>query len=240
MPTKVDIITNVFSQAQEVHTKEKFIMYLLTDDSYYIGKDFHNRPMIVMDRAKAAEFKNELAALNYLKSIPETLKLRKWQICSVGDGMDNKDDIAGKVYGNITKTTVLEEENFDICDFFTKTIKVMSQLERFIFNMQNNEQVTDMKILDVRHYIRDNEHKLNAIQMQRLGYFLQGLEKERYGYKSKRVIASMFVNSLEELKNTDNIEKMYDVLESKYKPRILEDEDIEEIINKKKDEEISA
>ena len=196
--------------------------------------------MIVTDRAKAAEFKNELAALNYLKSIPETLKLRKWQICNIGDGLETKDDIADKVYGNITKTTVLEKESFDICEFFAKIIKVMSQLERFIFNMQSNEQITDMKILDVRHYIRDNEHKLNAIQMQRLGYFLQSLEKERYDYKSKRVIASMFVNSLEELKNTDNIEKMHDVIESKYKPRVLEDEDIEKIINRKKDEEISA
>lgn len=116
----------------------------------------------------------------------------------------------------------------------------MSQLERFIFNMQSNEQIADMKILDIRHYIRDNEHRLNAIQMQRLGFYLQNLEKERYEYKSKRLIASMFVDNIDALKNAESIEKMYDVVRSKYKPRVLEDEDIDEIINRKKDKVISA
>ena len=70
--------------------------------------------------------------------------------------------------------------------------------------------------------------------MQRLGYYLQDLEKERYDYKSKRIIASMFVN-IDTLKDKNNIEKMKDVLTSKYRPKILDDNDIDYIINKKKE-----
>ena len=72
--------------------------------------------------------------------------------------------------------------------------------------MANNEEIIDMKILDVRHYIRDNNHKLNAIQMQRLGYYLQDLEKERYGYKAKKIIASMFAEDIEAFKNKKSID----------------------------------
>ena len=111
----------------------------------------------------------------------------------------------------------------------------MSQLERYIMNMHSNEQIADMKILDVRHYIRDNDHRLSAIQMQRLGYYLQELEKERYKYKSGRIIASMFINNIEALKDKNNIDKINDVMTSKYRPKVLDDTDIEYIINKKKD-----
>lgn len=110
----------------------------------------------------------------------------------------------------------------------------MSQIDRFIANMVSNEEIVDMKILDVRHYIRDNNHKLSAIQMHRLGYYLQSLEKERYDYKSKRLIASMFANNIGALKDKNNIEKVNDILTSKYRPKVLDDTDIEYIINKKK------
>lgn len=130
----------------------------------------------------------------------------------------------------------MEEEDFDICGFFADVINVMSQLDRFITNMISNEQIADMKILDIRHYLRDNDHRLSAIQMQRLGYYLQSLEKERYGYKSKRLIASMFLNNIDALKDKNNIHKMNEILTSKYRPKVLDDTDIEYIINKKKED----
>ena len=116
----------------------------------------------------------------------------------------------------------------------------MSQLERFVANMTSNEQIADMKILDVRHYIRDNNHRLSAIQMQRLGYYLQELEKERYDYKSKRLIAEIFENNLSALKDKSNIDRMKDIMNSKYHPRVLDDTDIEYIFNKKKELEFTA
>lgn len=71
--------------------------------------------------------------------------------------------------------------------------------------------------------------------MQRLGYYLQDLEKECYDYKSKRLIASIFANNIDALKDKNNIDKMNDVVMSKYRPKVLDDTDIEYIINKKKD-----
>ena len=158
--------------------------------------------------------------------------------------MDDPNDtcniVEAKKFGNPTKTTALEEDDFDMVGFFENVINVMSQLERFVANMTSNEQIADMKILDVRHYIRDNNHRLSAIQMQRLGYYLQELEKERYDYKSKRLIAEIFENNLSALKDKSNIDKMKDIMNSKYHPRVLDDTDIEYIINKKKELEFTA
>ena len=122
-----------------------------------------------------------------------------------------------------------EEDNIDI------PLWRKAQLDRYISNMTDGEQLTDMKILDVRHYIRDNNHRLNAIQMQRLGYYLQELERKRYGYKSGRLIAEMFASNVEALKDKSYIDKMNDVVSSRYRPRVLDDSDIENIINKKKE-----
>ena len=209
-------------------------MYVITDNKIFLGKDFRGRPNIVTSKAKASVFKTETGADNYLKHLPEIYKNYQWQICWFDDAGESS-DMEIKTFGNPTKTTTLEDEDFDICDFFSKTIEVMSQIDRYISNMMNNEQIVDMKILDIRHYIRDNNHKLNAIQMQRLGYYLQDLEKERYRYKSNRLIASMFAYNIEALKDKGNIEKMQNIMTSKYNPKILGDTDIEHIINMKKE-----
>ncbi len=213
--------------------------YVLTDNNFFVGKDFRGRPAAVTAKEKAYTFKTGVAADNFLRCVPNNIKNYNWRVCNLGEG-DEYIMPEIKKFGNPTKTTNLEDEDFDICEFFTQAIQVMSQIDRFIANMISNEQIVDMKILDVRHYIRDNNHRLSAIQMQRLGYYLQDLEKERYEYKSKRLIAGMFASNIEALKNKDNIDKMNDVLTSKYRPKVLDDTDIEYIINKKKDIEIIA
>lgn len=209
--------------------------YVLTDDNFFIGKDFRERPTAVTAKEKAYTFKTGVSAENFLRCIPDTIKKYNWKVCDLDEYSDEFMPAEIKKFKNPTKVTDLEDENFDICEFFTQTIQVMSQIDRFIANMVSNEQIVDMKILDVRHYIRDNNHRLSAIQMQRLGYYLQDLEKERYNYKSKRLIASMFANSIDALKDKNSIDKMNDVVTSKYRPKVLDDTDIEYIINKKKD-----
>lgn len=212
--------------------------YALTDNNFYIGKDDHGRPTTVSSMTNAMKFKTLLAAENYVKCIPDTFRKYDWFVLNVDDSVnENNEELpVTRHFGNPTLTTTLEEDEFDICEFFTSVIDIMSQIDRFISNMTDNEQIVDMKILDVRHYIRNNNHKLNAIQMQRLGYYLQDLEKERYGYKSKRLIASMFANNIDALKNKSNINKMNSILTSHYRPKVLDDTDIEYIINKKKDD----
>ncbi|MBR4029880.1 MAG: hypothetical protein IKJ06_00575 [Clostridia bacterium] len=214
-------------------------MYVLKNNEFYVGKDFRDKPIMVTSRVNACKFETENSAGNFLNCLPAAIRNHNWELYDV----DRKDDCIItdiKKFGNHSKTTFMEDESFNIRDFFTVAVEVMSDIDRFISNMSNKEQITDMKILDVRHYIRDNNHKLNAIQMQRLGYYLQDLEKERYKYKSNRLIASMFANNIEALKDKNNIDKMNDIVTSKYNPRILEDSDIEYIINKKKDVEFIA
>ena len=209
--------------------------YVLTDNNFFIGKGFRGRPTAVTTKEKAFTFKTIVAADNFLTCLPGEIKNYNWEVCDLDERNDDYMMPEVKKFGNPTKTTSLEDENFDICEFFTHAVQVMSQIDRFIANMVSNEQIVDMKILDVRHYIRDNNHRLSAIQMQRLGYYLQDLEKERYDYKSKRLIASMFASNIDALKDKNNIDKMNDVVTSKYRPKVLDDTDIEYIINKKKD-----
>lgn len=221
--------------------------YVLVDGNLFLGKDAKGRAMSVMEKENVNVFKSKVAAENFLNHLPDSVKIYNWQVRRL-DSIDELELESErekylteglteiKKFGNTTKTTTMEDEDFDICGFFTDVINVMSQLDRFITNMISNEQISDMKILDVRHYLRDNDHRLSAIQMQRLGYYLQSLEKERYGYKSKRLIASMFLNNIDALKDKNNIHKMNDILTSKYRPKVLDDTDIEYIINKKKEE----
>ncbi len=209
--------------------------YVLTDDNIFIGKGFRGCPTAVTEKERAFTFKTKLAADNFLRCIPNVIKGYNWKICNLDERNDEIMMPEVKKFGNPTKTTAIEDENFDIFEFFTTAVQVMSQIDRFIANMVSNEQIVDMKILDVRHYIRDNNHRLSAIQMQRLGYYLQDLEKERYDYKSKRLVASMFADNIEALTDKNNIDKMKDVVTSKYRPKVLDDTDIEYIINKKKD-----
>ena len=209
--------------------------YVLTDNNFFIGKDFKGHPTTVTAKEKAYTFKTGVAADNFLRNIPNSIRGFNWVKYDLDERNENCMMPEIKKFGNPTKTTSLEDEDFDIREFFTNVVEVMSQIDRFIANMVSNEQIVDMKILDVRHYIRDNNHRLSAIQMQRLGYYLQDLEKERYGYKSKRLIASMFSSNVEALKDKNNIDKMNDVVTSKYRPKILDDTDIEYIINKKKE-----
>ena len=214
--------------------------YLLKDTEFFVGQGLRGRPVAVREMGKALSFKTSSAAKNFLRCIPGEIKNYNWKIYNLDEGGDKYMISEIREFGNPTKTTILEEEGFDICEFFTQAIQVMSQIDRFVANMESNEQIVDMKILDVRHYIRDSSHKLNAIQMQRLGYYLQSLEKERYDYKAKRLIATIFANNIEALKDKNNINKMNHIMTSKYLPKVLDDNDIEYIINKKKDAECIA
>ena len=210
--------------------------YVITDDNFFIGKDFKGRFIPVTVTEKACTFKTGVAADNFLRNIPNEIKKYNWKVFDLNERTDEFTMSEIKKFGNPTKTTTLEDENFDLCEFFTQTIQVMSQLDRFIANMVSNEEIVDLKILDIRHYIRDNNHRLSAIQMQRLGYYLQDLEKERYNYKSQRQIAQIFTSNINALKEKNSIDKMENLLTSKYNPRVLDDTDIEYIINKKKDD----
>ena len=150
----------------------------------------------------------------------------------------NNDNVATSV-SNINKEytyveTELEKSGFDISNFFNEAIKIISQLRDYAKNMEYLEQEYNKKILDVRHYKRDVNTKLNAIQLQRLEQFEIQLERERYECKSNRIIADMFLLDLNRMENINYIEVMKRVKDSEYKPEIFTFELLDEIVGKKR------
>ena len=110
--------------------------------------------------------------------------------------------------------TQLEKSGFDISKFFNETIETISQLRDYANNMGYLEREYNQKILDVRHYKRDINTKLNAIQLQRLEQFEIQLERERYECKSNRMISEIFLSDLKRLENIKYVEVVKNIKES--------------------------
>ena len=70
--------------------------------------------------------------------------------------------------------------------------------------------------------------------MQKIGYFLRQLERERYEHKSNRMIAEIFLSDLKRLENINYIEVVKNVKESEYVPEILTYEMLDEIVGRSK------
>jgi hypothetical protein len=87
-----------------------------------------------------------------------------------------------------TGRTVMEEDGFDMPEFMKQAITVFSQLENYVENMAYLEQEVDLKILDLRHFKRDEETRLNAVEAQSLEYYEQELERDRIEYKKTRLL----------------------------------------------------
>ena len=62
--------------------------YVLTDNNFYVGRDFKGRPTIVTSKEKALTFKTVLAADNFLACIPETIKRYNWEACDLYERND--------------------------------------------------------------------------------------------------------------------------------------------------------
>ena len=204
-------------------------MYVLSNGHSYIGVNSDNVPTSVSNIKKALHFSDGKKASNYKDNLKTTLKKFNWQIVKVDDDTINNDTEIENTGEYIYVETPLEKSGFDISKFFNETIKTISQLRDYANNMGYLEQEDNKKILDVRHYIRDDRVKLNAIQMQRIGYFLQQLEKERYEHKSNRMIAEIFLSDLKRLENINYIEVVRNIKESEYVSEILTYEMLDEI-----------
>lgn len=208
-------------------------MYILSNGHSYIGINSQNMATSVSNINKALQFTEEKKALNYMDNLKNTLKKFNWQVIK----METESEICGdcgkdEIFDAYIETE-LEKSGFDISKFFSDTIKTISQLRDYAKNMGCLESEYNKKILDVRHYIRDESIKLNAIQMQRMGYFLQQLERERYECKSNRMIAEIFLSDLKRLENINYIEVVKNVKESEYIPEILTYEILDEVVGRR-------
>ena len=216
-------------------------MYILSNGHSYIGINSQNVATSVSNINKALQFSEEKKALNYKENLKSTLRKFNWDVVKVsssfsssGTGIDkDNEDVENLDVIYTYKETELEKSGFDISKFFNETIKTISQLREYANNMGYLEQEYNRKILDVRHYIRDEKTKLNAVQMQRIGYFLRQLERERYECKSNRMIAEMFLSDFNRMEDTNYIEAIKKIKESEYKPKVLSYEILDEIAGKR-------
>lgn len=205
-------------------------MYIISNgNNRYIGVNNDNVATCVTSLKKALTFSEEKKAHNYLDNLKSTLKQFNWQVEKIKDNnfKEEVEEFQDEVCEYIE--TELEKSGFDISKFFNETIKTISQLRDYANNMDYLEQEYNKKILDVRHYIRDDRIKLNAIQMQRIGYYLQQLEKERYECKSNHMIAEIFLSDLNRLENISYVDEIRSIKESRYNPRILTYDMLDEI-----------
>ena len=207
-------------------------MYVLSNGNTYIGINSQNVATSVSNIKKALQFTEEKKALNYINNLKNTLKKFNWQVVK----MEIESDFGGESENSNTYTeTELEKSGFDIFKFFSDTIKTVSQLRDYAKNMGYLEQEYNRKILDVRHYKRDINTKLNAVQLQRLEQFEIQLERERYECKSNRMIAEIFLADFNNLENINCIYEIKNIKESKYNPKILTYEMLDEIVGRRRE-----
>lgn len=209
-------------------------MYYLYNGHSYIGVDSNNVATSVSNIKKALPFSDERKATNYLENLKTTLRKFNWQIVMTEDEDENIEQNCENVGEYTYVETELEKSGFDISKFFNNAIETVSQLRDYANNMGYLEREYNQKILDVRHYKRDINTKLSAIQLQRLEQFEIQLERERYECKSNRMIAEIFLSDLNRLENVKYLEVVRNVRESVYKPEILTYELLDEIVGKKR------
>ena len=209
-------------------------MYILSNGKTYIGINGDNVATSVSNINKAMRFAEEKKAINYKDNLKNTLKKFNWQVVKIEDEAKSVEQDCKNAGEYTYIETELEKSGFDISQFFINTVQILSQLKDYVRNMNFLEQEYNKKILDIRHYIRDKNVKLNAVQMQRIGYFLQQTERERYECKSNRIIAEIFMSDLKRLENINYIDVVKNVKESEYKPEIFTYEFLDEIVGKKR------
>lgn len=209
-------------------------MYVLSNGHGYIGLNGDNVATSVSSIQKALTFSEEKKASNYKDNLKSTLRKFNWQIVKIDDDID-KDDTQYETNKECTYLeTELEKSGFNISEFFNNTITTISQLKDYANNMKFLENEYNQKILDVRHYKRDVNTKLSAVQLQRLEQFEIQLERERYECKSNRMIAEIFLTDMNRLENINYIEVIKNIKESEYKPQILTYDLLDDIVGKKK------
>ncbi|MBU5333565.1 hypothetical protein KQI61_15300 [Anaerocolumna aminovalerica] len=153
------------------------------------------------------------------------------------DDIENLDDMKFRYKDNkhfYSEKTYMENEDFNIAEFMKLAIKVFSQLDTYIENMAYLEREIDLKILDIRHFKRDDSTKMNAIEAQSLEYYEQELERERIFYKKNRLICENFQRDINNIKDEQYINKIDNIQNSEYRYRRLSKEQINDLISSRK------
>lgn len=115
--------------------------------------------------------------------------------------------------------TRLDMENVDISDVLVSAGKVLTNLDKQYENIKYLEKEMDLRILDIRHYLRDENTKLSGVAMQRCGYYLQELERYRKIYKKNRLVLELIKDDANKLKDENIQNEIQNIMNSPYRYR---------------------
>lgn len=209
-------------------------VYVIQNGKKYVGLDVRtNRATTVGSLDRALTFTEKVKAINFLNNLSATMRRFPWEVCAV-----QQSAIRNKDYSSIAscEETNLERANIDILHQIKIIASTFSELEDYSQNMRLKEKEKTEQIQDVKHYVRDVNTRLNAVQMQRIGYFWQKLERERWEYKRSRLIAEYVLTHIDRLEEKDFVSEMCKHVAAPYEPRILTFDVLDEIAGVKKSE----
>lgn len=233
-------------------------MFVIKDDSRYLGTDMYNKVTIVSDLNRATKYKSAKKAFNALNNLPYLFSKREWKVWDMAlkeyiilnsDGKISdkncektiKNNAANGEFNSSDNISVKNSDDnfefsddFDIRSFLESTLPVFTNLKVFYEKKRRQEQLVNDKLLDLRHYLRDNVGKINAIQMQRLGYYQQKLEKEREIAKKSYTIVNEILKDPSSIVRCNFVKMVADIFETPYKCRVLSYEELAEISNTQK------
>lgn len=228
--------------------------HIITDGKNYLANQ--NGWTLVSEKKRAQHFTLEKAN-NILNSLPKSFQNKSLYVdelpINASDNVYNEiaymegaymdfdlsdicDDNKYMYHGE----TTIERDSVDIVNFIKNAIEVFSQLDDYIENMGFLERETDLKLMDVRHYKRDPETKLNAVEAQQLLYYEQELERERIKYKINRSVATLFQKDISRIKDNKYISIINRMSTGEYRYRRLAKDNIEEIMHTKRKEKLKA
>ena len=127
-----------------------------------------------------------------------------------------------------SKTTISKQNNYDNNTIKNQVVSELKSIKSDIirkFSKQKDKcteklQYYDGAILDIRHYIRNENTRLNACQAAKILYKLQQIERSRADVKREIARINLIQDTIDSsINNADNFEY------APYKPRVIEDMD---------------
>lgn len=228
-----EVIATKYKTPQKALNAIKNLPFLMAKNNWMVYDENKKQYYDANSKSKSAATKTETAQKESLptKSVNETLHEKKQEVkFEPGPKIEPNIKVSKKPTSNRINCCSLPED-FDIQKFLNEVAPVFANLKSFESKKISEEERINDELLDLRHYLRDNIGKINAIQMQRLGYYCQQLEKEREIAKKSHQVADLVLKNISMITHKNFVDSINIVFEAAYKPRVLTYEMISEISN---------
>lgn len=185
-------------------------MYVIKKNKYYV-KVVNSIPTLVSTLDIATIFKSGEAE-KYISNQIKKSERHLYNIETI-DIPEKQHKISSPPKPEFTKSSIVSELN-----------KIKDSITNKLFDKQNmyldKIQYYDDVILDIRHYIRDENTRLNACQAANVLYRLQRIERKRAEVKCELQRIYQVLNSIN---NAIQVANEFNYVP--YKPRVIDDMD---------------